>query len=122
MPLTICTECEREVSDQAGACPGCGHPITTPLPDGEVSLEERRKVLANGVNHRLQMSGGWRVESEGDVYAVMVGGKPVNHILHLLLSVLTFGLWLIVWVFAKGETRYRLTVNRQGVGSSKRLR
>jgi hypothetical protein len=25
-------------------------------------------------------------------------GKPVNHVLHAVLSVLTFGLWLPVWL------------------------
>jgi len=27
MALIHCPECRREVSDQAAACPGCGHPI-----------------------------------------------------------------------------------------------
>lgn len=42
---------------------------------------------------------GWRVEATptpGQV--VMVRGKRPNHILHLLLSLVTFGLWLPVWL------------------------
>jgi hypothetical protein len=27
MALTRCPECQREVSDRANACPGCGHPL-----------------------------------------------------------------------------------------------
>src|ERR1700680_1419258 len=30
MALIECPECKRSVSDQASACPGCGHPLTAP--------------------------------------------------------------------------------------------
>ncbi|KKN68331.1 hypothetical protein LCGC14_0452070 [marine sediment metagenome] len=30
---------------------------------------------------------------------VLVWRKGTNHILHLILSLLTFGLWLPVWIF-----------------------
>lgn len=29
---------------------------------------------------------------------VMIRRKGTNHLLHLLLSVITFGLWIIVWI------------------------
>jgi hypothetical protein len=51
---------------------------------------------------------GWRIESRTAHSAVMVKGKPVNHILHLLLTLVTVGLWLPVWIFltvARGEKR-----------------
>lgn len=51
---------------------------------------------------------GWRVESQSARQAVMVKGKRPNHLLHLILSVLTLGLWLIVWLvvaLAAGEKR-----------------
>jgi len=44
------------------------------------------------------VAAGYRVESTpvpGTV--VMVKGKNPNHVLHLLLSVITAGLWLAVW-------------------------
>lgn len=28
MPLILCPECNREISDKANACPQCGYPIT----------------------------------------------------------------------------------------------
>jgi len=31
---------------------------------------------------------------------VMVRRKGTNHILHLLLSIITFGFWIIVWILA----------------------
>lgn len=30
MPLILCPECKREISDKAMACPGCGYPIREP--------------------------------------------------------------------------------------------
>jgi hypothetical protein len=42
--------------------------------------------------------GGWSVESQSDFQAVMVQpGTKVNHLLHLVLSLITLGIWLIVW-------------------------
>lgn len=29
MPMTSCPTCNRQVSDQASACPGCGHPLVS---------------------------------------------------------------------------------------------
>ena len=60
---------------------------------------------------------GWRVESQSDYHAVLVRGKKVNHILHLLLSVFTGGLWLIVWLALaakKGEKRVQIHVGEHG--------
>lgn len=34
-----------------------------------------------------------------DFAAIIKFGKPINHILHLLLCIPTFGFWLIVWFF-----------------------
>jgi hypothetical protein len=51
---------------------------------------------------------GWRIESRTDHAAVMVKGKRVNHVLHLLLSLVTVGLWLPVWLIVAivgGEKR-----------------
>jgi hypothetical protein len=32
MALTRCSECSREISDKAAACPGCGAPVTKAAP------------------------------------------------------------------------------------------
>lgn len=61
---------------------------------------------------------GWRVESApmpGQV--VIIQGKRPNHILHLLLSVVTFGLWLPIWgivALTSKETRAVLTAYPDG--------
>jgi hypothetical protein len=44
---------------------------------------------------------GWRLQSTGVGTAVMVNaqqGPTTNHVLHAILSLLTCGLWLIVWL------------------------
>jgi hypothetical protein len=53
------------------------------------SYEERVAVL---INH------GWRPESETATHTTFVKGSKINHILHLLLTLLTAGLWGIVWI------------------------
>ena len=41
---------------------------------------------------------GWRVESQNDLQVVLVKGQRPNHVLHVILSVLTVGLWIPVSV------------------------
>jgi hypothetical protein len=79
--------------------------------------------LAGEVSQRIQL--GYRVESTLPGQVVMVRGRRPNHILHLLLSVVTLGWWLIVWLIVAAsakESRTVLTVNPDGsVHDSSRL-
>lgn len=55
---------------------------------------------------------GWRVESRSDHQAVMVKGHRPNHLLHFFLTLLTLGLWAVVWILLTafgGEKRKTLT-------------
>jgi hypothetical protein len=45
-----------------------------------------------------QVSQGWRVNAQTENTVVLEYGKKPNHILHFLLCIPTFGLWLIVWI------------------------
>ncbi|MET0492930.1 MAG: hypothetical protein ABW000_07330 [Actinoplanes sp.] len=40
---------------------------------------------------------GWAVESRSDTMAVVVSTAKPNHVLHLLLTLVTCGLWAVVW-------------------------
>jgi hypothetical protein len=60
------------------------------------SVEERKAALAQAVAE--QIAQGYRVESQSDFQAVVVKGKRPNHLLHLILSLITLGVWLIVWI------------------------
>ena len=60
---------------------------------------------------------GWTIESRSDYQAVLVRGQRVNHILHLILTLITLGFWGIVWiimVLAGGQKRQVLTVDPAG--------
>ena len=46
----------------------------------------------------MAVTDGWMVESQTPTQAILVKSRKCNHILHLLLSVFTGGLWLPVWI------------------------
>lgn len=72
------------------------------------SLEVRREILSRTI---LEMvADGFTVISREDTAVVFSEGKKANHILHLLLSIVTFGLWLPVWIIVgvNGRERRRL--------------
>lgn len=94
-----------------------------PPGSSSVALETRGPATIIDDNYRTQLlaqaiySSGLRVESQGPFNAVVVTGTPVNHILHLLLTLLTAGLWLPVWIIvaiAGGEVRYMYAVDPFG--------
>ena len=83
--------------------------------DKKKTADERKETLARHVANATAR--GLRVESQSDYQAVFVNGKPVNHILHLILSAFTLGLWLLVWaalaIFG-GEKRSVVRVDEYG--------
>ncbi len=82
---------------------------------GRITDAERRDRLMVAVESRVLQ--GYRVESQTDFQAVLVRGRRVNHILHLLLSIFTCGLWIIVWLalgLFGGEKRDVVRVDEQG--------
>lgn len=91
-------------------------PESMPAPDPRLSAEDRRVLLAETVSNYV--SNGYRVESQGDAQAVLVRGRRPNHLLHLILSVLTIGVWaLLVWLPIAtfgGERRRVITVDLYG--------
>ena len=49
--------------------------------------------------------------------AVIVRGRPVNHLLHLVLTLVTMGLWVPIWLALTifgGEKRYSISVDEYG--------
>jgi hypothetical protein len=78
-------------------------------------MEERKSLLAQ--NLALQISQGYRIESQSDTMAVIVYGHRVNHILHFIVGIFTFGIWWLAWIFmciVGGEKRKLLTVDEYG--------
>ena len=77
--------------------------------------DERKALLGQAVSNAVRQ--GARVEGQSDYQSITVQGKPVNHILHLILTLVTFGLWAIIWiilVLTGGEKRRTITVDEWG--------
>ncbi|MET9914845.1 hypothetical protein ABZZ74_50685 [Streptomyces sp. NPDC006476] len=86
------------------------------VPDGAPpDAQQQRLILDWAVNQRIAT--GWRVESRSETQAVMVRGKPINHVLHAILTVFTCLVWGIVWGILAATNRVErvaLTVDAQG--------
>ncbi|GGU42844.1 DUF4352 domain-containing protein [Nocardioides albus] len=72
-------------------------------------------------NVRQQMSqavakevadGGWRVESQTDYHTVLAKGGRTNHVLHLILTIFTCGLWSLAWLLIAHLNRRQSLVLR----------
>lgn len=110
------------VSDPGGATRWEWHPqlpATVPAvpvySTAPVSFEDRRRALAFAVQREVMA--GLRVESQTDDTAVLVKGKQTNHILHLILTLLTCLIWGVVWLvlaLVNQEKRVMLTVDPYG--------
>jgi len=80
------------------------------------TLEERKALLAQAV--QAQVVQGARIESQADTSAVMLKGRPVNHVLHLLVTIFTLGFWTPVWLILAicgGEKRSLVSVDEYGL-------
>lgn len=79
------------------------------------STDERKDIIGRQVS--MMAAQGMRVESQSDFQAILVKGKRVNHVLHLILTIITFGIWGIVWLalhLLGGETRQIVSVDEFG--------
>ena len=76
--------------------------------------DARRDAQEQAVRNELLR--GARVESQTDYQAVLVVGRPVNHILHFLIGALTCGVWWLVWLYLAvtgGERRFIVETDEQ---------
>jgi hypothetical protein len=82
-----------------------------PMPD-----QQRSALLAEHL--RWYFAQGCSVESQMGFQVILVkGNKPVNHVLHLLITLLTCGAWGVVWIglsLTAGQSRQLLTVDEWG--------
>ena len=87
----------------------------TDAPVAKKSPEKRKELLARAVANEIRQ--GWRVESQTDYQAVIVRGQRPNHILHLILTIITVGLWGRGWIAVVargGETRGVIEIDAYG--------
>jgi len=62
----------------------------------KASENEKANKLALAIS--TEVSKGWRVESQSQIQAILVKGKPINNTLHIVFSVITLGGWLLIYV------------------------
>ena len=65
----------------------------------------------------MMVGRGGRVESQTDFQAIITWGTPVNHLVHLILTLLSGFLWAPVWLALAifgGEKREVVRVNEWG--------
>jgi hypothetical protein len=82
---------------------------------GAIPAEQRRQILATAVAHDVRK--GWRVESQTDYQATLAKGHRPNHLLHLVLTLVTFGIWSLVWItvsITSREKRRVITIDEYG--------
>jgi cytochrome b len=81
-----------------------------------LDLRDRQAILASEVAR--QVATGARVQVQTDYMATIVRGRRPNHLLHVILSIVTFGVWFLlvyipVLIFA-GEKWSTVTVDEYG--------
>ena len=86
--------------------------------EGRKSPDERKEALARIIT--AQVLDGARVESQSEYQVVLARGHRLNNFMHLILTVITFGLWGIVWLLLGlfgGEKRRVAFVDEWGNSS-----
>lgn len=80
-----------------------------------MAADQRKALLAQVVAQ--EVAHGARVESHTDFQAVVVRGQRVNHVLHLILTLVTCLAWGLVWAalaIIGGEKRTVLAIDDWG--------
>jgi hypothetical protein len=81
----------------------------------QLSEAERSQILDNVLISRAAAGG--TVVTRTSTSAVLVFGRPINHLLHLVLSLVCCGFWLIVWfalALFGGQKREVITIDQYG--------
>lgn len=89
--------------------------MVMPQPMNQMPEQQRSQILDQTLIAKASQGG--RLETRTATTAVVVMGKPVNHVLHLLISVFTCGFWVPVWLIISavgGEHRRILSVDPFG--------
>ena len=96
--------------------------MTTVMETNETNVvkwdsERRKQALATAISNEVR--GGWNVQSQSDYQAVMhIPAQKTNHVLHLILTLITLGFWGLVWiamvVIHKGEQHEVVSVDEYG--------
>jgi hypothetical protein len=81
----------------------------------ESTPEKREELLARALADHVRA--GWTIKAQSRFQAVLLRGKRPKHRLHLFLTLVTFGLWGIVWLavsISGGEKRRIIDIDEHG--------
>lgn len=83
--------------------------------DSQDNLQQRQQILSTTISNHTIAGAVVVTQNDRECWAVIsYPGKPVNHILHGLLTIPTCGLWGIVWFIVYSNRvkarRIRVTV------------
>lgn len=90
------------------------HPQRPPMP-GRLPDHQRAAIMHQVLSdltfrgYRVEHADGWR--------AVIRYGSPINHVVHILLTVFTCGFWLPIWIIIMvvgGEKRRHIHIDEYG--------
>ena len=102
--------------------PHGGFPMPSDQPPEErtesadLTAAERKARLDEKIG-RIMLRKDRHLEYRSDFQAIIRRGRRLNHILHLLLTLCTFGFWFFVWIclaIGGGESRAVVKINQQG--------
>ena len=85
-------------------------------PQEPISSEKRNRILEEQI--LTHQANGKRLESQMGFQAVLVTENRPNHLIHLILTVLTGGLWALIWLYivlTKKDRREILQVDEYGM-------
>lgn len=86
-------------------------------------MAEEPWLVALEVEVTRLTAAGWRIEERNEGSVTLTRGRKINHILHLLLSVVTLGVWMFVWatlIAFSGKRTIRLYVDWTAIVSRER--
>jgi hypothetical protein len=96
--------------------------MSTDTPRPQATAWQRKEALSRVI--RTQVVQGARIESQNDYDAVLVKGHRVNHLLHFVIGLITFGVWWLAWIviaIVGGEKRFLASVDEYGETLLQRL-
>jgi hypothetical protein len=70
--------------------------VNEPIVPGRLPVDQRAAIMEQTL--RDLTFRGYRIETVDGPRAIISMGEPVNHVLHVLLTVFTCGLWLPIWL------------------------
>ncbi|WP_225731013.1 MULTISPECIES: hypothetical protein [unclassified Nocardia] len=95
-----------------------------PIAPPALTVAERSQRLTDRIDW-LAEHATCRVQVRGELSAVVVlSGPPPDHVLHATLTVVTAGVWALIWlavVHQRQPTRFRLAVDEAGIVRGERL-